>query len=316
MWKKTLCLKLIWLLFNKGSSLWSDWIIEHRIGAKNFWSLPDTNTGSWTWRAILYLHRLAARFLHARLGNGKCISFWWDNWTPFGPLVHFFGDMGSRETCIPITATVHDACNALGWNVCGSRSPQSELLQIHLTNLSLPRLSVIDDRYCWKINAEDLRSFSSKKTWDAIRYREEEKPWTSNVWFKGSIPKHSFTMWLAHLDRLPTRSRMVSWGLDTSTSCCLCDLETACRDHLFITCDVSSSLWDMILRRPAPPTSDQGFGADVMHTPPLILDNHICLVTGLRSHERTAYCEISIHSYPYTFVYSSVHGEIKKGEHE
>ncbi|KAL0694846.1 hypothetical protein Bca4012_062026 [Brassica carinata] len=28
----------------------------------------------------------------------------------------------------------------------------------------------------------------------AVRYREEEKPWTANVWFKGSIPKLGYTL--------------------------------------------------------------------------------------------------------------------------
>lgn len=127
----------------------------------------------------------------------------------------------------------------LGWNICGARSPQSEQLQIHLTTLSNPRLSSFDDSYCWRINDQELSSFSAKKTWESVRQREEEKPWTSNVWFKGSIRKYSYTMWLAHLDRLPTRFRMVIWGLNTSSNCCFCDLELECRDHLSLLCEDS-----------------------------------------------------------------------------
>lgn len=41
--------------------------------------------------------------------------------------------------------------------------------------------------------------------------------WSSHVWFKGSIPKHAFLLWLAHLDRLSTRERLAGWWLNIPT---------------------------------------------------------------------------------------------------
>ncbi|XP_013617799.1 uncharacterized protein LOC106372875 [Brassica napus] len=56
-------------------------------------------------------------------------------------------------------------------------------------------------------------------------------------------------MWIAHLDRLPTRSRLASWGLNTPTTCCLCDTHLESRDHLLLHCEISEQLWNLVLHR-------------------------------------------------------------------
>lgn len=73
------------------------------------------------------------------------------------------------------------------------------------------------------------------------------------IWFKGSIPRNSFTMWVANMDRLPTRARLVSWGLQITTSSCLCSAHEESRDHLFISCVYSSEVWRLSIARLNPP---------------------------------------------------------------
>lgn len=77
----------------------------------------------------------------------------------------------------------------------------------------------------------NCRGYNSSKTWDAVSPRAEKKSWSSSVWFKGSIPKHAFNMWVAQLNRLPTRARLASWGILNNTDCCLCGREDETRDH-------------------------------------------------------------------------------------
>ena len=63
-----------------------------------------------------------------------------------------------------------------------------------------------------------------------------------------SIPKHSFITWLVILDRLPTKSRMVNWGIQIDPGCLLCDgfkLET--RDHLVGDCAFSTRVWHLFV---------------------------------------------------------------------
>lgn len=60
----------------------------------------DIGNGSWTWRQLLKLRGLAARFLRARVGNGTRINFWFDHWTVLGPLINAFGPTGPSELAL------------------------------------------------------------------------------------------------------------------------------------------------------------------------------------------------------------------------
>ncbi|KAF2534927.1 hypothetical protein F2Q68_00020290 [Brassica cretica] len=99
------------------------------------------------------------------------------------------------------------------------------------------------------VNGTDCHGFSSAKTWDSLRPRSTIKPWASSIWFKGSVPKHAFTMWVANLNRLPTKDRLLSWGLNIQPSCCLCTTHPESRDHLFISCGYAEFIWHHILAK-------------------------------------------------------------------
>lgn len=46
---------------------------------------------------------------------------------------------------------------------------------------------------------------------EVLGRKQEIKYWIDVVWFKGDIPKHSFTMWIANYYRRPTRARLAAW---------------------------------------------------------------------------------------------------------
>lgn len=51
--------------------------------------------------------------------------------------------------------------------------------------------------------------------------------------------------WLAALNRLPTKDRMLHWGLNVDPKCLLCSTATESRDHLQLDCSYSASLWSI-----------------------------------------------------------------------
>ncbi|KAF2588949.1 hypothetical protein F2Q70_00039566, partial [Brassica cretica] len=73
--------------------------------------------------------------------------------------------------------------------------------------------------------------------------------WPKVVWYKGNIPKHAFTFWVAHFNRLPIRARTTAWDMNNPTLSCVCGAEPETRDHHFIHCYLSSSIWRMVLHR-------------------------------------------------------------------
>lgn len=251
-WNKTLCLRLIWLLLDHNGSLWADWHHHHHLRNSSFWNVVASPSDPWTWKMLLSLRPLAEQFVKNRVGNGLTSFFWHDSWTSLGPLLKRIGDVGSRPLRIPLNARVVDAYGANGWRLPLSRSPAALAIYEHINTLPAPSLDLGDDSFLWCVGNDVCQGFSVTKTWEALRPRDSEKQWARSVWFKGAVPKHAFHMWVSHLNRLPTRSRLAAWGHIQASDCCLCTIEAETRDHLFLTCGFSSQLWYLVFNRLSP----------------------------------------------------------------
>jgi len=241
-WNVTLSLKLIWLLFSNSNSLWVAW---HR----HYWFIKKRLQDTWNWKCLIRLRPLAERFIKCYLGNGLNASFWRDNWSPFGPLIKFLGEEGPRRLRIPVVSSVSKAIVENSWILPSPRSDVELQLHTYLSTIALPLQTDSADSYGWVVQNVDCNGFSSSKTWEVLRRREDKKDWAPLIWFKGATPRNSFHMWISNLDRLPTRARLVSWGLQISPLCCLCSQSVETRDHLILTCGFSSSIWNMVQAR-------------------------------------------------------------------
>lgn len=82
--------------------------------------------------------------------------------------------------------------------------------------------------YTWNINNSLIWS-----------YRLERK----------ELNKLEYTVWMANYDRLPTRSRLVSWGLPIPITCPFCSRCDETRDHLLLSCLYSKDVWRLVLSR-------------------------------------------------------------------
>lgn len=133
---------------------------------------------------------------------------------------------------VPLHATVSEACLENQWRLPAARSDIALELLAHLTTIDPLNAEARNDRYDWVVAGVTCKVFSSSRTWEDVRPRTATKDWTQLVWFKEGVPKHCFTMWIANLDRLPTRSRLASWGVQTDQSC-VCVLHKL---RLEITC--------------------------------------------------------------------------------
>ncbi|XP_010418651.1 PREDICTED: uncharacterized protein LOC104704229 [Camelina sativa] len=259
-WNRNLMLKLIWRLFSARDSLLAEWIRNNKIKDAVFWSNDEKKPNSWTWKSLLHLRPLAIQFIRCKLGSGTTASFWYNWWTPLGPLIRLFGHSGPSQTGIPLTGSVAQACSSSGWCLRPARSPQAELLHIQLSTITEPTSTSEEDSFVWSIEDTKYDCFNTKKTWETIRHMQHPLPWTPHVWYRGAVLRHAFLMWLTHLDRLPTRTRLASWGMQVdTTACCVCDTHPEIRDHLFLHCDVSEDIWLEVTRR-------LGYSPFVFHT--------------------------------------------------
>lgn len=114
------------------------------------------------------------------------------------------------------------------------------LVQTFMTTF---HLTDTDDEFYWQIEDKELLKFKTGRIYNLFQRHEPEVPWGRIVWNRSGIPKHSFLTWLAVLNRLPTRDRLLSWGLAVDPSCVLCSGGTESRNHLLFECTYSWNLW-------------------------------------------------------------------------
>lgn len=251
-WNQVLGLKLIWLIFTAGGSLWVSWVRRNLIGQENFWVLDPVNRGSWIWRAICKLRPVARPMVSCKIGSGSTARFWYDNWTSLGPLIDVISQRGPQVSGMSIDAVVADALTAEGWWLDRSRSrrPIISLLKACLPSAQEILHSETDDKYVWRpVEGIGNGAFSTKETWRALHAPPPEVFWHKVVSFAGRIPKHAFISWVAARNRMVTRDRLISWGLQVPAVCVLCNGQNESRQHLFFDCAFSTQVWSHFLSR-------------------------------------------------------------------
>uniref|UniRef100_A0A0D3BFV6 Reverse transcriptase zinc-binding domain-containing protein n=1 Tax=Brassica oleracea var. oleracea TaxID=109376 RepID=A0A0D3BFV6_BRAOL len=191
-------------------------------------------------RKIFGMRPKALPFLKISVRNGDSTFFWWDPWTPFGPLFTYLASDGPSLLGIPIDATVADLRTTSGWLLPNARSDKQLLLFSYISSLQLHEGS---DVACWSVEDVPSKSLKSKIVFNIIRTQRQRKAWAPLIWHKAVIPRHATTAWLFTLNRNPTFDRIASWSLDVETVCLLCGSCNESRDHLFFTCSFSSAVW-------------------------------------------------------------------------
>jgi hypothetical protein len=77
--------------------------------------------------------------------------------------------------------------------------------------------------------------------YDFFRFKVAPVQWANVVWEQWSLPRNSFSLWLAMLGKLRTRDRLQF--LSPDPICPLCLNADESHGHLFFTCDWTSALW-------------------------------------------------------------------------
>lgn len=180
------------------------------------------------------------------MGSGITARFWLDNWTSLGPLIDVVGVNGPMVTGVSLNAVVADAVRNGGWifERSRSRNPIISFLRESLP-ASQPIIdSEVDDIYVWVTNGQNgSKSFSTSDTWRSLYPCNTEVFWHKEIWFTWRIPKHAFLSWIAARDRMVTRDRLISWGLQVPAVCVLCGSDDENRQHLFFDCAFSRQVW-------------------------------------------------------------------------
>ncbi|KAL0295492.1 UNVERIFIED_CONTAM: hypothetical protein Sangu_3196700 [Sesamum angustifolium] len=194
---QALMLKQLWrLLQNDGTSIWVEWIQRHRLRQSTIWTFNGA-TGSWGWKKLLKLRPLLQRGVIYKVGDGSSFSLWQDVWHERGPLCLTF-PRGPVITGLPLS------------------SPLSSVLQRN--QWSWPASTDADI-------AEIISQLPPTQPSAADRFVGEA----------ARIPKHTFILWMAMLEKLSTMDK--PWVPRADDGCVLCGgLFDETHDHLFFHC--------------------------------------------------------------------------------
>ncbi|XP_013639486.1 PREDICTED: uncharacterized protein LOC106344713 [Brassica oleracea var. oleracea] len=236
-------LKRLWNFFSNSGSLWVAWLSHNRFGDKNFWLVRDSQRFSATIRGMLQLKNILPQFLRCAVGDGQRASFWYDYWTDLGPLYLLFSSC-PRQLQVLDSASVSDAVRNVEWFLPPARSENAVTLQIVLSSTAVPSVEKGGDTYLWRIQSGGFANkFSSQITWDRLRTSSAEIVWHDVIWFKEEVLRCSFVVWMSMLGRLPTKDRLISWGLSVPANCVLCANGIESHNHLFFGCPYAVAIW-------------------------------------------------------------------------
>lgn len=191
------------------------------------------------------LRESAKPFFKKEIGNGRHVSFWYDNWSDRGVMVDLFGDRGIIDLGIKREATIEEVC--LGNR--RRRRHRTELLndiEVELASVKEKLREDVEDVNLWQWRSGFKSRFLTQETWLMIRKTYVCCNWAKGVWFAMATPKFAFMSWLAMLDRLSTMDRVAIWNQGVDSICVLCKMAMESRNHLFFECSYSSQVWEYL----------------------------------------------------------------------
>ncbi|XP_020258783.1 uncharacterized protein LOC109835210 [Asparagus officinalis] len=110
---------------------------------------------------------------------------------------------------------------------------------------SIANTSITGQQDSWKWLPSGNGEFSFHSAWNHIRSSGAAFELYNVVWYPSSNPRMSYCLLKALYNRLPTRDRLINFGISSSEICVLCDLAKESRDHLYFQCPYLVYIWKL-----------------------------------------------------------------------
>ncbi|XP_026420167.1 uncharacterized protein LOC113316162 [Papaver somniferum] len=186
-------------------SIWTDWVNKNLIKTRNIWEMHIPSDSSWCWRRVLDQRQIARDMVITILGDGANTSFLHDNWHYKGRLASWMDPSIISEFFPNDTCTVSDFIKNDEWTLASSTDPS--IAAIFLEVASTDFLTTEKDKVMWSVS--NSGGFSVKDTYNSLFLHGDKVNWSTLVWFKIHIPRHSFITWVTLHGRLKTRDKLL-----------------------------------------------------------------------------------------------------------
>ncbi|GJZ47562.1 RNA-directed DNA polymerase, eukaryota, reverse transcriptase zinc-binding domain protein [Tanacetum coccineum] len=200
---------------------WDQQINVVKLKKRSVWDVTVDKTDSWGWKCLLSFREWIGGHIKHKIGDGKSISVWHDNWNNWVSLSIKISKKEIFYAGFKDQDTIQDVLNENGW-----KWPQSWLVKYPwLANIQNLRLNNNPDKAVWIDNNGTKRNFSTNIVWKDVRENSRK---------------------LAAKKKLCTQDKLVKWCLNKSFECSLCKKVPDSHDHLFFGCDYAQKFWKMV----------------------------------------------------------------------
>ncbi|XP_026378730.1 uncharacterized protein LOC113273184 [Papaver somniferum] len=164
---------------------------------------------------VLDQRQIARDMVITILGDEANTIFLHDNWHYKGKLSSWIDPYIIYEYFPNDACTVSDFVKNDEWYLPPSYDPS--VAAIFLQVASTDFLTLEKDKVMWSVSSSE--GFSVKDTHSSLFPHGEKVNWSTLVWFKLHIPRHSFITWVTLHGRLKTRDKLLKWNVIASSSC-------------------------------------------------------------------------------------------------
>jgi len=180
------------------------------------------------------------------VGNGKDISFWYDNCIENRCLHDLLnlGDAGNLNPCTKVCEFIQNK----QWNVRKlSQHISNHSIVLKIIRIPIP-ITEIKDSYCWGLNSTGTFTTRSA-TWLAHDQQFFQKqPWQFKwIWKIDTMPKIKIFLWQMCHNALSVRGMSLRWGCHIDPQCPLCLEDIESTDHLFGGCTNTYAVWELAI---------------------------------------------------------------------
>ncbi|KAK0586532.1 hypothetical protein LWI29_008529 [Acer saccharum] len=242
---QALLAKIGWRLNLRDSGLWGRILKDKYLKGDHMTELDNLspNCCSSTWRGILLGTKILRDGVKWRVGNGRGINFWYDNWVPTFNTLHSLSSSPLSDAMR--LEKVSDYISDSIWNVQKLNAVLpwhvvSRILSIHVNSNTTAEDSVV-----WGLSNNG--NFSVKSAYNNIFTGGDFVDWKWKfVWKLKLPPRVLYFLWTLLHGKLLTNCHRAARGITADTNCLRCTGSDEDVDHVFRGCPASIQIWESV----------------------------------------------------------------------